>query len=755
MSNYTIAITITTRDQMSGPLSNVQRSIGNLTNTTNQHSRALDLNTQSQQNNSTAGRFLGFQMGTLQTAITGAMGAFAVSKVVEWAGAMNEAGMEANATANVFEALIANTDSFTTSAEDMLESLRTATRGIVDDTSLMSGANQLMQMGLANNEAELQRLMNMAVSLKKPYEDAGEAINNFSLMLANQSVQRLDSFGISSAAVRARIDELLASGQALNREEAFKMAVMEEGATAINRMGDSIAQNATAMDRWKTRIDNVMGSVGQAIATTFENAAQTVEVFFGMVRDEPLTEFGARLADAAQGLGEPTLYNEVYNAFADAFQNENPILDAMLAIDPSLLRSTLEERGIPADLADFLNDTLNISLQPGAHLAGPMLDDVIGAFESLRVVQQQQREEEEAAAIARRESAQALFQSTSQWAATAVDNTRTLIMALAEAGDNAIIWDNSVSNVWRLLNESTDEFYNVMDSFQSLGDGTEILDPALAADYREQFDQIAAQVDRLENTDMGFYDEEDLIMLREGRDRMGELADRADAAAEAFERMSLAQQLGQTGGGRLGESGDIVLSMIEDDALRAQMERSFNLASGRETDLSIAVEEQFAPIIAAIGQNMGSEAATAALIGMQDALDTASLEGLDFEGTSTLVQQAIGFDLTDAGELIPVEAVENAERMSASMLESLESAQGFENSDFQKPFDDGVSAGEEFEALLARIDEMTVKPTIQPNIDLSYLPGFLQDMLKAGVQQNGGVVPGEDTRRSNIPQLSG
>lgn len=755
MSNYTIAITITTRDQMSGPLSNVQRSIGNLTNTTNQHSRALDLNTQSQQNNSTAGRFLGFQMDTLQTAITGAMGAFAIGKVVEWAGAMNEAGMEANATANVFEALIANTDSFTTSAEDMLESLRTATRGIVDDTSLMSGANQLMQMGLANNEAELQRLMNMAVSLKKPYEDAGEAINNFSLMLANQSVQRLDSFGISSAAVRARIDELLASGQALNREEAFKMAVMEEGATAINRMGDSIAQNATAMDRWKTRIDNVMGSVGQAIATTFENAAQTVEVFFGMVRDEPLTEFGARLAEAAQGLGEPTLYNEVYNAFADAFQNENPILDAMLAIDPSLLRSTLEERGIPADLADFLNDTLNISLQPGAHLAGPMLDDVIGAFESLRVVQQQQREEEEAAAIARRESAQALFQSTSQWAATAVDNTRTLIMALAEAGDNAIIWDNSVSNVWRLLNESTDEFYNVMDSFQSLGDGTEILDPALAADYREQFDQIAAQVDRLENTDMGFYDEEDLIMLREGRDRMGELADRADAAAEAFERMSLAQQLGQTGGGRLGESGDIVLSMIEDEALRAQMERSFNLASGRETDLSIAVEEQFAPIIAAIGQNMGSEAATAALIGMQDALDTASLEGLDFEGTSTLVQQAIGFDLTDAGELIPVEAVENAERMSDAMRDSFEDAQGFEDSDFQKPFDDGVSAGEEFEALLARIDEMTVKPTIQPNIDLSYLPGFLQDMLKAGVQQNGGVVPGEDTRRSNIPQLSG
>ena len=140
---------------------------------------------------------------------------------------------------------------------------------------------------------------------------------------------------------------------------------------------------------------------------------------------------------------------------------------------------------------------------------------------------------------------------------------------------------------------------------------------------------------------------------------------------------------------------------------------------------------------------------------MQDALDTASLEGLDFEGTSTLVQQAIGFDLTDAGELIPVEAVENAERMSDAMRDSFEDAQGFEDSDFQKPFDDGVSAGEEFEALLARIDEMTVKPTIQPNIDLSYLPGFLQDMLKAGVQQNGGVVPGEDTRRSNIPQLSG
>ena len=40
---------------------------------------------------------------------------------------------------------------------------------------------------------------------------ATESMENFALMLANQSILRLDSFGISSGKVTARIEELMSA----------------------------------------------------------------------------------------------------------------------------------------------------------------------------------------------------------------------------------------------------------------------------------------------------------------------------------------------------------------------------------------------------------------------------------------------------------------------------------------------------------------------------------------------------------------
>lgn len=167
----------------------------------------------------------------------GMMEALAGQKIItgftDIVGKLNDIGLEAQANRSIFAEMTKTIGG----SDAVLEQLRTATGGIVDDVTLMGGASSMLRMGLAGNSDELATLTEMAIRLKKPTETATEAIDNFSLMLSNQSVQRLDSFGISSAAVRTRINELLDSGQALNREEAFKMAVMEQGAAALDKLG--------------------------------------------------------------------------------------------------------------------------------------------------------------------------------------------------------------------------------------------------------------------------------------------------------------------------------------------------------------------------------------------------------------------------------------------------------------------------------------------------------------------------------------
>src|SRR3990167_9601565 len=102
-------------------------------------------------------------------------------------------------------------------AEDTMKRLQEATLGIASDFDIRSGANILMQMGLAKSPEELEQIIGLITRIKKPTDDLGTAIQDFSLLLSNQSILRLDNFGLSSARVRERIHELLASGEALNR----------------------------------------------------------------------------------------------------------------------------------------------------------------------------------------------------------------------------------------------------------------------------------------------------------------------------------------------------------------------------------------------------------------------------------------------------------------------------------------------------------------------------------------------------------
>jgi hypothetical protein len=133
----------------------------------------------------------------------------------------------------------------------------------------------------------------MATKLGDQTADAGARISDFSMMLANTSIPRLDNFGISSGKVRQRINELLETGQALSREEAFKMAVMEEGSKALATLGDTSDQTAVKIDQvaasFKTLKQNAAAAVADiannsnlfgALSNTLADAAGKSDMFF-------------------------------------------------------------------------------------------------------------------------------------------------------------------------------------------------------------------------------------------------------------------------------------------------------------------------------------------------------------------------------------------------------------------------------------------------------------------------------------------
>lgn len=152
-------------------------------------------------------------------------------------------------------------------ARDNLNAMRAATQGTISDMDAMAAANRLLQMGLASNSQELGQLTEMAVRLGTAMgRDANASIEEFALLLANQSIPRLDTFGISAGKVRTRIAELQAATPGLTREQAFMTAVMEQGTVAMQRLGDAGLGQIQNVDKLKAAWANLRVTVGEMAA---------------------------------------------------------------------------------------------------------------------------------------------------------------------------------------------------------------------------------------------------------------------------------------------------------------------------------------------------------------------------------------------------------------------------------------------------------------------------------------------------------
>lgn len=167
-------------------------------------------------------------------------------------------------------------------ATKILEAFQRGAGGTVDKMGAMSTASRLLQMGLVGNAGEMEKVVEIATRLGDQTQGATDRISDFSLLLANQSIPRLDNFGISSGKVRARIAELQDQMPGLSRETAFMTATMEEAEKSLTKLGPRVDDDAAKFERLEAKMADTKVQIGQqlapAIAGLFSVFSELLEI---------------------------------------------------------------------------------------------------------------------------------------------------------------------------------------------------------------------------------------------------------------------------------------------------------------------------------------------------------------------------------------------------------------------------------------------------------------------------------------------
>lgn len=691
-----VTIKITATDSFSSVISQYQTAIKGAASDTN----ALQAASSSSKS----------AIDSMGTALTGMIAAYAGMKGIQLVGDMINLGTEANTTETVFRQLVSTMGDY----ETVLQRIRTATGGIVDDKTLQEGSNKFLQMGIAKNPEELTRLMEMAIKLGGSMGMSPEkSISDFSLMIANNSVMRLDQFGISAGAVRERMAELKETVEGIDRSDAFQLAVLEIGAASLDKLGDAANAAATPLARLTTAMQNTAQNFAQNFTTGLNSLLGIAEIMSG---NNPIQQ-QVQSAAAANA-----------TAYLDTFKN------ALSGTDMAGYGSIVGDQGLQNMLTDAFT---RVGYNPGADMAelfgNPDSRDTLTQAIVSTITQAQ-----EAAAV----------QLQQQGGGATADLMNAAMRAGAPGAD--------IQNITALGFEPTQAFLNAQREIrnahgelaQFMGTYSDLTNmPSLAQFMRpEDANTItglfeAAQTDLEHLRDLH---DQDLIsdnQLQQAEDmttKLSAMSDQAQAAADAFENLSLSQALGQGSGGIGGEVTDMLTKYMKDngfdEAQITAMTQGVGLKTGRETQSSLMLQNMLIPLLA----GLSPEQAGGQIINIQDFLQNATLQGMSQNRIAGLLPSMAekGFDYYNYDPLSSIggggkgkgggdmsEAVNNTEQIAGNLSTAAGEAQAIAD------------------AVNAIPDAKNIRITITAD-DPQGILALAGQSIGVQVRDNGGTVPG-------------
>jgi len=226
----------------------VQRGLQNVEKALNETSKAT--------------RTTGSSMDDLGKAAAGAIAAFGVSGVINLTSSLVQLGASADAARGALSAMSGmRTDEF-------IGAIGTATNGTISELEAAQIAAKLLGMQIVNTSSEAAEFTRVAAILGAQFKGLGarEAADEFAIMLANMSTLRLDSFGISSAAVKAEMDRLKATIPGITDEMAFYQATMSQAVPMADQLSGALTNQQSSVQRMNAHWENFKATVGTALA---------------------------------------------------------------------------------------------------------------------------------------------------------------------------------------------------------------------------------------------------------------------------------------------------------------------------------------------------------------------------------------------------------------------------------------------------------------------------------------------------------
>lgn len=297
-----------------------------------------------------------------------------------------ELGGQVDTVRNTFDRLSL---SIKEDSNTMLSSLRSATNGMMSDFDLMKSANLLMSMGLADSTESASKLMNMATRLGGAMGGtATESIENFALMLANQSIPRLDSFGISSGKVRTLMEGMGAGAESAGgdvgalsgqlQDAQISLARAQKAAEGVDFSTFAGQGKQLAVQKAQARVDELTASLQSAGGAA--SGASREQAFLNAVLEEgakSLEKLGDPVVNAQTAMANMTatwdnLVHRLAQAFAPVAQQIATAITKVLNVLDS----------IPQGVFELIAKIAGISAAAAALSGGIML--VIGGVGGLK-----------------------------------------------------------------------------------------------------------------------------------------------------------------------------------------------------------------------------------------------------------------------------------------------------------------------------------------------------------------------------------
>ena len=168
----------------------------------------------------------------------------------------------------------------TGTGEALLDQLRERFGSISTDSQLQEFTNRLLSIDAAGSIEEVINLAEIGLGLGKAFgRTPEESIQSFSLLLSNESIRRLDSFGISAIQVRGRIKELQEEIPDITRSEAFYISTTEASQTSLRKIGGArgIITEQQALSTSITQAsETAISGIGELILSPFARAINNI-----------------------------------------------------------------------------------------------------------------------------------------------------------------------------------------------------------------------------------------------------------------------------------------------------------------------------------------------------------------------------------------------------------------------------------------------------------------------------------------------